>query len=219
MSADAERRVVALSRELERTTRRLGELDALVRELAGTLAELAAGPAGGQPQQPASPVRPWLRTPDVDTAVADLEGLADWLAAVYLRYSDALLPSCWAWHADIVEELHWLRGAYNDAHGLTPPGAGAVARSGPSWQKVGDWHDRLRPGVVRRIKTTAGSCELSRHAPGQYLPQRQDAAPLASQLRAIGASWASTGSPPPVTDDLLTQARHEHQLHLRSHQP
>ncbi|MCF7552245.1 hypothetical protein [Pseudonocardia sp. WMMC193] len=219
MSADAEGRVVALSRELERTSRRLGELDALVRELAGTLAELAAAPAGAQPQQPASPVRPWLGTPDVDTAVADLEDLADWLAAVYLRYADALLPSCWAWHADIVEELHWLRGAYHDAYGLNPPGAGAAARQTPSWQKVGDWHDRLRPGVVRRIKTTAGSCELSRHAPGQYLPQRQNAAPLASQLRAIAASWASTGAPPTVTDDLLAQARHEQQLHLRNHQP
>ncbi|WP_433504823.1 hypothetical protein ACQP04_35635 [Pseudonocardia halophobica] len=219
MAADAEARVVALSRELERTTRRLGELDALVRELAGTLAELAAAPAGGGPQAPASPVRPWLGTPDVDAAVADLGDLADWLGAVYLRYSDALLPSCWAWHADIVEELRWLRGAYNDAYGLTPPGAGSAARSGPSWQKVGDWHDRLRPGVVRRIKTAAGSCELSRHAPGEYLPQRQATAPLATQLRAIGAAWTTTGSPPTVTDDLIAQARHEQQLHLRSHQP
>ena len=219
MSAEAEARVVALSRELERTTRRLGELDALVRELAGTLAELAAAPASAQPHAPASPVRPWLGTPDADAAVADLEDLAGWLAAVYLRYSDAFLPSCWAWHADIVEELHWLRGAYNDAYGLVPVTAGTPGRPGPSWQKVGDWHDRLRPGVVRRIKTTAGSCELSRHAPGQYLPQRQDRAPLAHQLRAIAASWATTGSPPIVTDDLLAQARHEQQLHLRSHQP
>lgn len=219
MSADAEARVVALSRELERTTRRIGELDALVRELAGTLAELAAAPAGGQPPAPASPVRPWLGSPNADTAVADLEDLADWLAAVFLRYSDALLPSCWAWHTDIIEELHWLRGAYNDAYGLHSPGAGSAAHSGPSWQKVGDWHDRLRPGVVRRIRTAAGSCELSRHAPGEYLPHRQATAPLAHQVRAIGASWATTGAPPTVTDDLLAQARHEQQLHLRRHQP
>jgi hypothetical protein len=95
--------------------------------------------------------------------------LAGWLHAVFLRYPDgvAVLPECWLWHPDVVEELLWLMCAWRAAY----EGRGA------SVQLAGDWHDRQRPGVIRRVKTAAGSCSPERHQsrPGCHhssLPRR-----------------------------------------------
>ena len=69
---------------------------------------------------------------------------------MFLRYPDgvAVLPECWLWHPDVVEELLWLMHAWRAAY----EGRGA------SVQLAGDWHDRQRPGVVRRVRTAVGSC-------------------------------------------------------------
>ena len=58
---------------------------------------------------------------------------------MFLRYPDgvAVLPECWLWHPDVVEELLWLMHAWRAAY----EGRGA------SVQLAGDWHDRQRPGV------------------------------------------------------------------------
>ena len=63
------------------------------------------------------------------------------------------LPECWLWHPDVVEELLWLSHAWLAAY-QGPAASVALAA---------DWHDRLRPGVVRRIKAQAGSCSRERH--------------------------------------------------------
>jgi hypothetical protein len=94
--------------------------------------------------------------PSDPTVVAEfLDGLSGWLGAVYLRYPDAIaaLPECWCWHPDVVEELLWLMHAWTAAY------QGASASAG----LAGDWHDRQRPGVVRRIKNSAGTCSRENH--------------------------------------------------------
>ncbi|MQA16651.1 MAG: AMP-binding protein [Pseudonocardiaceae bacterium] len=73
-----------------------------------------------------------------------------------LAHPGTALPSCWAWHPAVVEELWWLRNAHHDAyHGRTA-----------CWRDVGDWHDRQRPGVTARIRKAIADCELSRHING-----------------------------------------------------
>ena len=107
---------------------------------------------------------------------------------VYLRYPDGAdhLPECWAWHPDVVEELLWLMHAW------------AAAYQGPqAWVAlVGDWHDRQRPGVVRRIKTTAGIV-LDREPPD---PHRLDPPsvrrPHSSRRRQRRADRGLVGCPP-----------------------
>ena len=81
--------------------------------------------------------------------------LCAWLHAIFLRYPDGAvaLPVCWLYHPDVIEELLWLMHAW----------CAAYQGKGASVQLAGDWHDRQRPGVVRRIKSGAGSCSIERH--------------------------------------------------------
>ena len=127
-----------------------------------------------------------------------------WLRRVYLRYADAALPSCWLWHPDVVEELWWLRQAHAEAF---HPQTG-------SWRAVGDWHDRQRPNLVRRLRPLVNKCELSLHVPGSRTaagpsadraargPRRRGRAspgprPRAarSRRRTLCSSWTPSGSP------------------------
>ena len=93
-----------------------------------------------------------LLVDDPDQALADLADLAVWMDAVFLRYRDAQVPPCWLWHPEVIEELWRLYQAHGDAY---HPETG-------TWARVGDWHDRQRPGVVRRLRAVAG-CELALH--------------------------------------------------------
>lgn len=185
-----------LGREVERLARRQGELEGLVQRLAEDIATCAP-PAGGD-EEP-SGLRPWLTADDPERARTDLAELARWVGLVYLRYEDAVLPSCWAWHPGVVEELWWLRHAHTDAF------------DGPraSWREVGDWHDRYRPGVVARIRAAVGGCELSRHAPGgdRAAPHPPPGAPLAAHLDAVATQWADQAAAPEPTEEQLTQAQ------------
>ncbi|WP_051342553.1 hypothetical protein [Pseudonocardia spinosispora] len=133
-----------------------------VRNLAGQVAELqqqmrqlAQHLITNNPEKaPAQELVSWLTITDPDEATTVLEQLRVWLEQVYLRYPKAELPDCWAWHPDVVEELWWLRNTWCEAY----------SGDEPSWQKVGDWHERYRPGALARITTATGTCGLDVHA-------------------------------------------------------
>jgi hypothetical protein len=166
---------------------RLDELAELVAQLAEATATAAAASAVGAPS--------WLDLPtEVDTAQAVLAELIRWLEVVYLRYPDAAqgLPDCWLWHPDVVEELLWLMHAW----------LAAYRDDKAPVSLAGDWHDRYRPGVVRRITTTTGRCSLENHQPrdGQPLPGGP-AVPGAEAAEQIATWWATTRTDPPPEPD------------------
>ncbi len=184
-SADA---VAGLASEVERMRRAVdplreipGRVDALaglVTRLADTVAALAARPGP-------TPAPSWLLLPADETAAAQLiDELSAWMRTVHLRYPDAVtaLPECWLWHPDIVEELLWLMHAWCNAY----QGKGA------SVALAGDWHDRQRPGVVRRIRQAGGSCSKERHMtrPGwDRLPEGPPVLPGVEAAPLIAAWW------------------------------
>jgi hypothetical protein len=168
----------------------LAGLPAQIRALAGVVTGLTephpdhgTPPAGGGQSEERLPS--WLGlSGDFADAVTVLGELATWLHDVYLRYSDAVtgLPECWLWHPDVVEELLWLRAAWAEAY----RGDTATAAVG----RAADWHDRQRPGVVRRIKAVAGTCSLEAHQPGGERHRGADPVPLAEAIHTIGEWWA-----------------------------
>jgi hypothetical protein len=113
---------------------------------------------------------------------------------VYLRYPDAAqgLPDCWLWHPDVVEELLWLMHAW----------LAAYRDDKATVSLAGDWHDRYRPGVVRRITTTTGRCSLENHQPrdGQP-PPGAPVVPVAGAAEQIATWWATTRTDPPPEPD------------------
>jgi hypothetical protein len=187
--------VAGLARELEALRRAVEPLRGLperVEQLVGLLAELAEATAADGPPPPAR-TPSWLDLP-ADAEPADAAGLldqlVDWMRGIFLRYTDAAraLPDCWLWHPDVVEELVWLRTAWWAAYRME---SGTV-------QLAADWHDRHRPGVVRRIRDYAGTCSLETHLPGA---ERHSAAavPLADAVPAIADWWAlGRDQPPPA---------------------
>lgn len=157
-----------------------------VDDLARTVAQLADAVAA-TPARPGPTVAPsWVDAPtDPEATAGLLEDLTGWLRAVFLRYPDgvAVLPECWLWHPDVVEELLWLMHAWRAAY----EGRGA------SVQLAGDWHDRQRPGVVRRVKVAAGSCSRERHQarPGWHdQPGGATEVPSLDATAEIAAWWA-----------------------------
>lgn len=146
--------VESLRRQLEplqALPSRVDQVSELVDQLAQQLQTRSAAP------QPTG-VRSWLMLPaDAGEAGEVLGEVVAWLQQVLLRYSDAALalPECWVWHPDVVEELLWLMDAWLNAY------------QGPkaSIALVGDWHDRQRPGVIKRIRAQAGNCSLENHTP------------------------------------------------------
>jgi len=202
-------RLVALGREVERLARRHSDLDqrqtdldTLVRCLAEDLALLL--PPGGDEDPPALPS--WLAAADPVQARAMLTDLAEWLGAVYLRYPDAVLPSCWAWHPAAVEELWWLRNAHRAAYDT----------EGVSWRDVADWHDRQRPGVARRLHAALGACDLARHTPGGDRHQPPPTAPLAAHLGPLAERWTTHHDTPDPTAQQLTDAAAHDYTHRRT---
>jgi hypothetical protein len=191
------REVEALRRAIDgmrQITGRVEELASLVARLAETSAAAAVRPErGGTPS--------WLDLPNnLDAADLTLNELLGWMAKVYLRYADAArsLPDCWLWHPDVVEELLWLMHAWGAAYRF----------EGVSVSLAADWHDRLRPGVVRRIKAGAGQCSLENHQPGRELHTPALRPPLAGATEAIAGWWAAhrAGEPPGPTDQHVAAA-------------
>jgi len=203
--------VAGLAREFEQLYRDVRELRGVskrVDDLAATVAHLAETATLAKPKRPDTPAPCWIdhptdpgRDPASSRTARGAELLLDvisrWIAAVYLRYSDARLPACWLWHPDVVEELLWLHEAWEAAY---HPEAPATA--------VGDWHDRQRPGVVARIKTYAGMCSLEVHQPGHDGATPAPATPTADGVKAIAAWWTTQREDPgpAPTNEQMTAA-------------
>ncbi|HSV67834.1 MAG TPA: hypothetical protein VLJ59_18285 [Mycobacteriales bacterium] len=198
--------VAGVAREVEALRRAVDQVSALperveeLARLAAGLAEQSAAAAGGA--SGGGPVS-WLGMPTTvtaDQAAAVLAELTAWIGTVYLRYSDAArtLPGCWLWHPDVVEELLWLHQAWAAAY---HPHDGTVTAAA-------DWHDRMRPGVTRRIRDTTGMCSIENHQPGGEAHQPAPAPPLADAAAAIAAWWTGdrTGMPPEPTTAQVTAA-------------
>lgn len=215
-AGQADPAIVALSRDLQRALRRLDTVDANVLQLAADVTALATRLADDDPDdtpEGAPAVRSWLLADHPHfNAHNDLAQLIWWIDRVYLRYTNSRLAPCWLWHPEVIEELTWLRGAHADAY---HPQDG-------SWLRVGDWHDRQRPGVERRIHALLGSCGLTRHTTYNGRPAdvtEPAPPPLARHADAIADAW--TGHPrtagPTPTDEQLADAETAHQQQYRTH--
>jgi hypothetical protein len=176
-----------------------------VDDLARTVAQLADA-VSAMPARPGPTMAPsWLAAPTDSEALAGvLDGLCRWLHQVFLRYPDgaAVLPECWLWHPDVIEELLWLSHAWRAAY----------ESRGASVQLAGDWHDRQRPGVVRRLRTAVGSCSRERHQtrPGwNSTPLGATPVPGADAASSIAWWWAAArDDAPPEPDPDETAGRH-----------
>jgi hypothetical protein len=187
--------LLAFGRALERATRRADAteqradgFEALLTQLATDVGTLIARSDTDKDTTP----RSWLLAQDQEQAAADLEDLTGWLARVYLRYPGAVLPSCWAWHPAVVEELWWLRQAHREAYAPTTR----------SVTKAGDWHDRSRPGVITRLQKIARDCDLTRHTDDGDRVQDPPQVPLADQAGWIATHWVNGGTPLPTVAQL-----------------
>ena len=189
-------RMVATSGELARVA-------ATVADLSEQMAALTAVGAGRRRRSEAIPS--WLTLPtEPQDARAVLNDLTAWIRDVYLRYGDAArgLPECWLWHPDIVEELVWLMYAW----------LAAYRDDDASVRLAGDWHDRLRPGVVRRIHGYAPTCSLENHLPGRPNAAGAPHVPVvdddSTATAAIAAWWTERrDQPAPApTDEHMTAA-------------
>jgi len=196
----AQRAVAGLARSVEALTRDVQALQGGMRNAASatevtrlakivselgdllTQAPPGRGTAKGGGKGEPEPVRSWLTLAEDQAAVEQvLSELLPWMQTIYLRYGDAreALPPCWLWHPEIVEELLWLMDAWTAAY------------QGPdaSNKLVGDWHDRQRLGVTKRINTYAPSCDALAHRD----PAGQPAVtvPLAADADPFVAWWAT----------------------------
>lgn len=222
-AADPDPQLTALGSEVERHTRELHEVKTYLRQLATRLVDRAAAPEADAPPDAAG-AGCWLLAEDPEQARADLEDLTGWLGRVYLQYRGAALPSCWVWHPAVVEELNWLRQSHRDAY---HPRTGSAV-------KVADWHERQRPGVVRRIRAAIGDCELGLHTgPRRCPPCRCSAPPTASRrpgpptrphhsrLRTNSPTPSSTTEPSTRTRTATNKPppRSSTSYHKQDHQP
>jgi hypothetical protein len=202
------REVEAMRRAMRQvpTTADLARLATTVAELSETTAALQS--AGGRRPEP-DPVPSWLTLPhDLHSARAVLADLTCWLRDVYLRYADAArdFPECWVWHPDIVEELVWLMYAWLAAYRDDRD-------DGASVRAVGDWHDRLRPGVVRRIHSYAKACSLENHLPGRpratgapHVPVLDGDPAAAAAITTWWTQHRDRPGPTPTHDQMTTAA-------------
>jgi hypothetical protein len=203
--------VAGLAREVEAlrkgmrhvpSTGDLSRLATTVADLSETVTAIqtvGAGRRGGEA------IPSWLTLPrDLPSARAVLSDLTSWLRDVYLRYLDAArdFPECWLWHPEIVEELVWLMYAW----------LAAYRDDDASVRAAGDWHDRLRPGVARRIHGYARTCSLENHLPGRPNATGAPHLPVVDADRdataAVAAWWTGhRNQPGPTpTNDQMTAA-------------
>ena len=191
---------VAIGRTVDRAVRRLDALETLVRTLAENTAAQRGTRPGGSTKGDEPGVRSWLLADDVQQAIDDIGELIGWLGRVYLRFYRAELSTCWLWHPDVVEELWWLRCAHADAY----------ASETGSWLRVGDWHDRQRPGVMARVNAELGQCSLLRHVARNGHPAdvvEPSPVPMADHVLAVATAWLSDGTAGPVpTEEMLAEA-------------
>jgi hypothetical protein len=192
--------VAGLAREVESLRRRLDEqadLRKTVDELAPVVARLAetinSQPAAdADEEETAAPLVSWLELAGGDPAKAGLvlASLVDWLDAVYLRYADAVLPACWLWHPDVIEELLWLRQTWAAAHHGKHASPAAV----------GEWHERQRPGVSGRLKHAVGFCSPENHTPDRQQPRAT--VPRTEAIDVIADWWTTHPTQPPPSPSI-----------------
>lgn len=210
-TAEPDPQVAALARELERLSRRVRSVEQLAALTAQSTADLAARvdtPADEEDEVGREPLWSWLapaQPRDAERTRAELAELVAWLDAVYLRYPGTALASCWAFHLDVVEELAWLRQAW-------------VAAYDGSWRLVGDWHDRQRPGVVRRVGSALADCGLDRHVERGDRSHRPTV-PLASAVEQLATSYSHEPYDPPypTTEQTREAQTHDDLQHTRTH--
>ena len=179
--------LAGLAREVDALRRRLDGLDPVaerVDELGRLVAQIADTLAAVSARRRPTPAPTWLLAPTDQTEVrALLDELTGWLATVFLRYPDGaqVLPECWLWHPEVVEELLWLMHAW----------CAAYQGSEASVALAGDWHDRQRPGVVARIRKAVGSCSIEAHQtrPGWSAPPGGPVAVPSLGYTAVIADW------------------------------
>jgi hypothetical protein len=187
--------VAGLAREVEglrRAVDPLREVGGRVDDLARLVAQLTDAVTALSRRPGPAPAPSWLLAPaDPGEVERVLSELCAWLHAVYLRYPDGMagLPECWMSHPEVVEELLWLMHAWCVAY------QGKTA----SVQLAGDWHDRQRPGVVRRVRAGAGSCSVERHQTRPDWDQHPTGAapvPGVDAVASIAAWWATRRDDP-----------------------
>lgn len=185
--------VAALAGQLERLETKvarydIGGLRADVRGITTTVAGLAEELAQFVESAEKDEVMPswlWPAEPmDAGAAAAILAQVIRWSRRVYIRYGDGVLPECWLWHPEVVEELLWLCHSWLAAY------RGPMA----SAQRAADWHDRQRPGVARRIRAAAGSCSLREH----FEPPMPPVVPTVDAAGDIAAWWVDPARTAPV---------------------
>lgn len=202
--------VAALAREVEELRRALAPLTGMadrVDELAGLVAKVADVVAAMSARPAPTPAPSWLMAPADEALIREvLDELTGWLRAIFLRYPDGAnaLPECWLYHPDVVEELLWLMQAWCAAY-QGPAASVALA---------GDWHDRARPGVVRRIRLSAGSCSIERHQTRHEWNQRPAGAVEVPGLHGVDvlARWWADARDEPAPEP---GARHLNGVSLR----
>jgi hypothetical protein len=191
--------VAELRRVSAQATRTSTQALALITDVATRLGEDQAG----EPEH--TPPVNLLLAGDGDATTQVLEQLRDWLRAVYVRYEGAgdqpapFLSDCWVWHPGAVTELHALYRMW------------VVAFESPraSDQAVADWHDRYRPGTVRRVNAALRDCRPEKHAdPMKYRPPGVYGDELLGEL----AEWMVTGdygrkAPPVPTPAMVVDSR------------
>lgn len=198
---DARSSVAGLARELQEVARIVNQLAGLperVADLGDLVARLADELATNPKAARANGATSWLALPTEGQPSAVLTDLADWMSRVFLRFPDGAqhLPECWLWHPEVIEELIWLRVAWALVY---HPELGTPLL-------VGDWHDRYRPGVVRRIRERAGTCSLERHRDGDV--GAAPVVPLAEAIDLISGWWHGDrlALPPSPTEEHLASA-------------
>lgn len=188
--------VAAIARQLERVQRAQAVQEEMLRGLAENVAALVDN-APAQHPPPAS----WLLgvgdagdPGDPGEVQAWLRWLTGWVKAVYLWYPGARLPTCWLWHPSAVEELFCLAQAHREAY---EPPTKSIARAA-------EWHDRLLPGVLRRLSDKAfRDCDLSQHTPdGDRHRTEATPAPLADAADRITTEWLDHHVPDPTQLEL-----------------
>lgn len=203
--------VAGLARELDAMRRTLDAVSGLpdtVEDLGRLVAELAGKVSAMSARAVRVPAPSWLMAPDdPDLIERVLDDLCAWLHAVYLRYPDGAvgLPECWLYHPDVVEELVWLMHSWCAAYQGPAASVGLAA----------EWHERHRPGVVRRIHTQVKACGWDLHRTRldrDQIPTGATDVPGRHDTAVIAGWWAAgrdapAPEPPAERAPLLTGRR------------
>lgn len=106
-----------------------------------------------------SPTWFWLAMTESDREMRFSE-LHDWVETVlrvqYPGYLADQVRPCWSSHPEARWELAWLYQLWTRAY----------LASRPNLKDAADWHDRLLPGVARRIGQAMRGCDQQRRHSG-----------------------------------------------------